>query len=115
MKLRASTTAALAATLVLIGPASAQAVTGGDLTNSSLSHPGCAYAYAPSAVCVGRNQTTNSTSSPYHNKVTAFSVPSNCDARSQYSPPGTYPYKGGVKYPYSQNDLNLTVVVTCAI
>jgi len=106
--------AAVALGFATAAPASA-AVTGGNLTNECISSPSLATGYTATGSFVGVRTCETTVGSVYQGKVNAFSIGSGCLARSQYSPAGAYPYKGGIKYGYTSNNLHLKIVVSCKI
>lgn len=114
--MRRATLAALAAALLLVATAgTASAVTGTDVRNISQSRSYVdVYNSAGSVLrlCAGCDSNNYA---KWNNDVQAFRLNSNCVGRSQYSPNGTYPYKGGVKYWMSQNNLYLYLYVNCFI
>lgn len=105
-----------ALSMIVFGGVSAQAVTGGNITNDCNSYPTALRAYYNTSNGAYWNiydcQTTKGSS--IAGKVQGFRIPTNCDGKSQYTPAtGGYPYKGGVYYPYSQNNLDLVIKVVC--
>lgn len=115
MKIRLLIAAFITAVIAVFAGAPAMAVTGGNLTNDYYSYPNVAVrAYYTSTAYwnISPGYTTKGTS--IAGKVQGFRIPSNCDGRSQYTPAGGgYPYKGGVYYPYSSNNLDLVIKVVC--
>lgn len=117
MKIRLFFAAILAALMVALGGVAAQAVTGGNITNDCYSFPTALRAYYNTSNGAYWNiydcQTTKGSS--IAGKVQGFRIPTTCDGRSQYTPVGGgYPYKGGVYYPFTSNNLHLIVKVVCS-
>ena len=115
MKLRAIL-AILAAALLLVATApAASATTGGDVFNRTSSVSWVDIWNSSGSVKRLYAGQDSINYSAWSNDVQAFRVSSNCRARSQYSPAGSYPYAGGVKYWMSHNDVNLALYVNCYV
>ena len=105
----------LAAGMAVASPLSAQAVTGGNLTHACASEPLSIKTWVSSSSYVWTPRCTTTKGSTWAGKVQGFMiVASGCEAKSQYSG-SAWPYKSGNYYPYSSNNLDLTITVRCFI
>ena len=121
-RVRAVMAAPIAVGLLLVTATSAHAVTGANVLNNCASQPGTSVDVW-NASGQSRRLYPCASSTDYLNtryRVQKFRVNNapgftGCDARSQYSPSGSYPYKAGTVYAMSQNDLYLHLTISCRI